>query len=495
MDSLHALLIWPENFLLSLLVLFFAAVPILYGARQAMHSLLQAMFRAVSNPLRLMSRWLFKSADALRERNKLVLLARGREEVSHGIVKEFDRVTALVERDLHGYPALQRKLMDEITRIEEEFQKCGEVPPPPPEWTKAVATIAKIKPSSDGLVERILEDISNSIEEIYEKVTAEYRESSRQRHNILKNFMPFWRSVDRTLKRVDKDLTGMQQSAAKIDEQVEKYKQIHAKSEMAEHTLTSSSTTLFVISLLTITIAAGGAFVNFWLIERPMAAMVGGSEYIVGDIQASYLAAMVIIFFETLMGLFLMESLGYTHLFPLNNLNNRMRRWLVWISFSILLILAGVEVALAVMRDMIISADIALKQELAGGEVMTAAVTSTWALNIPKAAQMILGFTLPFALAFVAIPLEHLIHSGRTVVGALLVLGIRGLGFAMRFLSNMAHQIGGGIKHLYDAIIFLPLIIERAMLNRGPRPTLLAPDGSSKLASFSKHRATGEHVL
>ncbi|HSD95619.1 MAG TPA: hypothetical protein VLB06_00615, partial [Sulfuricaulis sp.] len=296
----------------------------------------------------------------------------------------------------------------------------------------------------------------------------------------------------RTLKKVDKDLGGMQQSAAKIDEQVEKYKQIHAKSEQAEHSLTSSSTILFVISLLAIMIAAGGAFVNFWLIERPMSAMVGGSEYIVGDIQASYLAAMVIIMFETLMGLFLMESLGYTHLFPLNNINNRMRRWLVWISFSILLILAGVEVALAVMRDMIISADIALKQELAGGAAVTKAMANSWALDIPKAAQMILGFTLPFALAFVAIPLEYLIHSGRTVFGALLVLGIRGLGFAMRFISTMVHQIGKGTAHLYDAIIFLPLIIERVVLNRSTRQPALPPGSSGSMAAFPKHR---EHVL
>lgn len=487
----NALLIWPENPLLSLVVLVIAVIPILYGARQAMHSLLHAVFRGISNPLRLASRWLFKTADLLRERNKLVLLARGREEVAHGLTREFDRVTQLVQRDLQGYPALQRKLMDEITRIEEDFQKCGEVPPPPPEWTKAVAAIAKIKPSGDGLVERILEDISNSINDIYEKVVAEYRESYKQRHNILKGFMPFWRSLDQTLRRVDKNLTGMQQSAAKIDEQVEKFKQIHAKSEQAEHSLTSSSTILFVISLLAITIAAGGAFVNFWLIERPMAAMVGGSEYIVGDIQASYLAAMVIIFFETLMGLFLMESLGYTHLFPLNSINVRMRRWLVWISFGILLILAGVEVALAVMRDMIISADIALKQELAGGNAAVSAVANSWALDIPKAAQMILGFTLPFALAFVAIPLEYLIHSGRTVFGALLVLGIRGLGFAARFLSSMTRQMGKGVEHLYDAVIFLPLIIERVLINRGAQ----AGRKAGGMAAFAKHAANEEHVL
>jgi len=490
MDSWQALLIWPGNPVLSLLVLFVMVIPVLYGARQAMHSLLHALFRAIGNPLRLGSHWLFKTAEELRLRNKLVLLSHGREEISQGIVKEFDRVTSLVQRDLHGYPALQRKLMDEITRIEEDFQKCGEVPPPPPEWTKAVAAIAKIKPSGDGLVERILEDISDSIDEIYEKVVAEYRESSKKRHDILKGFMPFWRSVDQGLNRVDKNLNGLKQSAAKIDEQMEKYTQINANTEKAEHTLTSSATTLFVISLLVMLIAAGGAFVNFWLIERPMEAMVGGSEYIYGNLQASYLAAMVIIFFETLMGLFLMESLGYTHLFPLNGINNRMRRWMVWIAFTILLILAGVEVALAVMRDMIVAADVALKQELAGGAAAAAAANVGWALNIPKAAQMILGFTLPFALAFVAIPLEYLIHSGRTVFGMLLVLGIRGLGFATRFLSSMTRQIGKGMEYFYDAVIFLPLIIERVLVNRGSGTA----GASGGRTAFSK-RGTGEHVL
>ena len=38
MEILHALIIWPDQLLLSLLVLFFIAVPILYGARQAMQT-------------------------------------------------------------------------------------------------------------------------------------------------------------------------------------------------------------------------------------------------------------------------------------------------------------------------------------------------------------------------------------------------------------------------------------------------------------------------
>src|SRR3990170_916129 len=111
-------MIWPGNPALSAVVLFLIALPFLYAARRPMQGLFRWLTRALSNPLRLGARWLASSAVLLRQRNRLVLLAHGREEAMKSIEREFERVTAVVQRDLQGYPALQRKLMDEITRIE-----------------------------------------------------------------------------------------------------------------------------------------------------------------------------------------------------------------------------------------------------------------------------------------------------------------------------------------------------------------------------------------
>ncbi len=490
-------MIWPGNPALSAVVLFLVALPFLYAARRPIQGLVHAIARSLANPLRMASRWLFAGAAELRQRNRLVLLAQGREETMKSIEREFERVTAVVQRDLHGYPALQRKLMDEITRIEEDYQKCGEVPPPPPEWTQAVEAIARIKPSGDGLVERILADISQSVDEIYEKVTAEYRKSYEHRHKILKGFQPFWRSLNTTLGKVSKNITGLQDSAAKIDAQMEHYKQINANLDKSEHSLAASASIQFAISGLVMLIAIGGAFVNFKLISLPMSAMVGGGDYVAGDLQASEVAALVIIMFETLMGLFLMESLRFTHLFPLSNLNEKMRRTMMWISFSILLVLAGVEVALAVMRDLIVAADVALKQSLSTA-VVAAPLETGWVTKIPTAGQMILGFTLPFALAFVAIPLEYFIQSSRTVFGAATVLLIRALGLLLRVLGSFIKQLGNAVCMLYDALIFLPVLIEKAVTgSRGIR-TLPAGKGEG-IAPFPKRltdherTATGEH--
>ena len=494
MVSGTAWMIWPENPALSAIVLFFIAMPLLYAARRPMQGLFRAMTHAFSNPMRLGARWLSSSAVALRQRNRLVLLAHGREEAMKVVEREFERVTAVVKRDLQGYPALQRKVMDEITRIEEDYQKCGEVPPPPPEWTKAVGAIAKIKPSGDGLVERILSDINQSIDEIYEKVVAEYRRAYGERHKILKGFQPFWRSLQHTLNKVDKNITGLQNSAAKIDAQVEKVQHINDNLDKAEHALGASASIQFAISGLVMLIAIGGAFVNYKLIALPMSAMVGGGDYITANLQASEVAALVIILFETLMGLFLMESLRFTHLFPLSNLTEKMRRTMMWISLSILLVLAGVEVALAVMRDLIVSADVALKQSL-GSSAAVVPMDASWMTKIPTAGQMILGFTLPFALAFVAIPLEYFIQSSRSVFGNVLVLGIRTLALLLRILGVIIKQIGNALCMLYDALIFAPLLIERMVTGGrskgGSTPADVAP--FSKRLSEVERSTTREH--
>jgi hypothetical protein len=460
MSFAEAVLIWPDRPALSFLVLFVIAMPFLYVARDPIHALIGRLVRVIVNPLRLISRWLSETAIKMRLRNREVLFAHGSREVRLSIEREFERVTTLVQRDLEGYPAMQRKLMDEITRIEEDYKQSGEVPPPPPEWVKAVDGFAKIKNNGDGVVERILADIRDSIDDIYKKIIAAYRGAYQERHHILKRSLPFWRSANQTLQKVDRNITGLHDSAAKIDANVIKLQGIFGKNNETENSLTSSSSTQFFISGLVMLIAFGGAYVNFKLISLPMSAMVGGGDYITANLRAAEVAAMVIIMFEALMGLFLMETLRFTSLFPLGNMTEKMRRYLMWASLIILVILAGVEVALAVMRDTIVAADVALKQTLGSGET-GAAVEAGWVTRIPTFGQMILGFTLPFALAFVAIPLEYFIHSGRIVLGALFVHSLRGAAFVLRLGANLIRETGKLLIASYDIVIFVPLAIER----------------------------------
>jgi hypothetical protein len=460
MSSSEFWMIWPGNAMASALILFAIAMPFLYAARKLVHELLRAVIHTISGPLRLGARWLFAAARDIKERNKAVLLAHGHEEVGQLIEREFERVGALVTRDLEGYPALQRKLLDEITRVEEDYKKSGEVPPPPPEWVGAVTAIAKIKSDGNEMVQRILEEINRSVNRIHDKVLAEYRRAYETRHKILNGFMPFWRSLDKTLAQVDKKLTGLQDTSSAIDAQMAKYEQINKKTEKAEHALTVSAFTQFAIALLVLLIAAGGALINFKLIALPMSEMVGAGDYLTASLRTSEVAALVIIFVEATMGLFLMEALRITHLFPrIANLNDTMRRRVLWISLTLLVTLAGIEAALALMRDLLIQdkqallQSLATTQQIASGDPLLA--------RIPTAGQMLLGFILPFALAFVAIPLESFIYSARTVGGSTLVMLVRIAAFSLRVVGNFMRHLCKVLITMYDVLIVLPLLVER----------------------------------
>ena len=173
--SFQSWLLWPDNVPLSMLVLIVVGMAFMYAARRPMHDLIRSLGHVVGGPLRMAARGLAAAANEINQRNKAVLLAHGRQELGQRVEREFERLGAIVTRDLQGYPTLQRKLLDEITKIEEDYKKCGEVPPPPPDWTEAVAAIANVKSTGNELVLRVLEEIKRSVNAIHDKAIAEYR--------------------------------------------------------------------------------------------------------------------------------------------------------------------------------------------------------------------------------------------------------------------------------------------------------------------------------
>lgn len=123
MNDLNSWLFWPDHIALSVLALFFLVTIFLYAARVPAHNVIISLCNLAAHALRFAARWLLHAAEGLRQRNKSVLLAHGQAEVTSQIEREFERTTALVRKELAEYPAMQRKMMDELTRIEEDYLK------------------------------------------------------------------------------------------------------------------------------------------------------------------------------------------------------------------------------------------------------------------------------------------------------------------------------------------------------------------------------------
>ena len=462
MSMADLLTLWSDQIALSVIVWLFVIIVLMYFARQPAHSAIRDFSVVLRNAMRLASRSVILANKNLKERNRQVLIQTGREATERYIEREFQRVEDVVNRDLSTYPSLHRELKEQVTNIDEDYHQSSEVPPSPPAWIKAVEAVANIPSNGDPTVGKILGDIQTTINNVHNTAMQEYRSSCKERHMLLKKMMPYWRKVGRSLDHVDKKITSLESRSRVIDQQIEKYESIMSETDSAVRMLSSSSMTQFVISAIVLTIALLGALINFQLIALPFSEMVGANTYI-GDMKAADVAALFLVFMETALGIFLMDALGITRLFPIiHAMDDRMRQRMIWAVLTFLLIFACIESSLAYMRDYLAADREALTQSLAG--VAVAAPEFRW---IPSMGQMVMGFILPFALAFVAIPLESFIHSSRTVLGVGMTGVLQGLAATLRLTGNIFHTMGHVMISVYDLIVFIPIKIGQMFVQRG----------------------------
>jgi hypothetical protein len=330
-----------------------------------------------------------------------------------------------------------------------------------------VATITALPNNRDLAVNKILENIKQSIDDAHIQSLTAYQKVSSNRHKILAKMQPDWRQLDNKMDHVKDKVDALEERGQIIDQQIAEYLTIRTGEDKAANILATSSLTQFFISGLVLTIAALGGLINCQLIAMPMSEMVGGTNY-VGSVKTSDIAALVIILIEIAMGLFLLESLRITHLFPMiGSMDDKIRRRMMVISLSILFILAGIEASLAYMRDLLAMDHETLQQSLlattASGTQVVADGSSAQFRWIPSVGQMIMGFILPFALAFIAIPLESFIHSLRTVLGLFAIAILRSLHLVLRSSASMVTQVNKVIISLYDLIIMMPLSAEKGL--------------------------------
>ncbi|WMS87139.1 hypothetical protein [Pleionea litopenaei] len=452
------LLLWSDHPTVSVMVWFTIIVLVLYLGRHQAHNLLSSIGQGVYSTMRLWSFTLRRLEQALKQRNREVLLAEGARACEKSIEREFERVNDLVKRELSQYPTLHREISEAIESIENDYQKSSDITPLPPAWGDVVETITALPNNGDSTVNRILSNIKKAVEDSHQQTLKAYKKAAAERHQLLASMQPNWRKLNEKMGKVNEKITGLDDRSNAIDEQMKKYEAIRANSDSAFSALSSSALTQFFISGLVLVVAILGGLINFQLIAMPMSEMVGGTSYI-GAMKTSDIAALVIILIEIAMGLFLLESLRVTHLFPMiSSMDDRMRKRMMIVSFSILFILAGIEASLAYMRDLLALDREALQQSLSGMSATAANAEFRW---IPSIGQMTMGFILPFALAFIAIPLESFIHSLRSVLSVLAIGVIRSLQVIVRIFGGIVRHTCNALIQLYDLVIMLPISIER----------------------------------
>ena len=443
-----------SNPFLSMMIWIVLLLAALYFARKPFHRAVGSLAKIIHNAMRLTATSVLSAERKLAQRNREVLMAAGLEKAERLVEREFDRINSAVVRDLASYPHLQRQLLDLTTRLDEDYTSSADVPPSLPNWRPIIESIAGIKHTGDSMVANMLGEINRTLTEQHKSAIDNYRKSNASRYGILRKMLPVWRKAQKALNDVGNAIDNLNRRAKSIDRYMQEYEQIRLQTDKAARLLSSSSLRQFFSSGLFLLIAFGGAVINFNMIALPMSEIIGNTTYI-GIYNTADVAVVVIILIELTMGLFVMESLRITRLFPtIGSMDDKMRRRIIWIAFSLLAILAGLGSVLAFAGDRIAQDLGTVGQPMAGAEQTVSSGM------IPVVGKMVIGFIFPLVLVFVAIPLESFLSSCRTVLGIIVVSAFRLISFGLRLIGNIGYYTGRFVINLYDLLIFPTIWLE-----------------------------------
>ena len=470
---MDAFFFWPANPALSILALWLISSVFLWAAREPMLQVLRNLGKSLEGGLRSIADWCAGAASAMRERSRESLIASNELELGTKMSRELLRIDGAFSKQLGEYATLHRKLDDIMLKFEEDYSSCGTSPPEVPGWAGAVEAVSAINTSTDPNVKKVLVGIRESMEDAEKRALRSYRADTAKRHGVLSKMRPTWKEVRGLIGRMKKSVDKAVQTTTKVDRYVDEYQTILKDREGAARTLTYTALKPFVISLIVLTIALGGAFINFQLIALPMSELVPAAARI-GGVPVSTVSALVIVLMEAAVGIFAMDMLGITELFPkLSTLPPSRKRVILALSLGGLFFLACVESSLAILREQIVEADAILKTALAGGPGTVGTTLSAVSTSkIPVIGQAVLGFILPWILAMVAVPLEMLLDSGRHVFASITVAVLGVAGNAVKMIAHAAQALTTAVPNVYDVYISIPLRIERVI--RSGQPEKLA---------------------
>src|SRR5438132_8259795 len=357
---------WPTNPAASIFALWVVSQIFLYAARVPMHRALREVGRLLGGVFRVGARWCRGLASAAARRDHEMIVEMGKGDTEAKIGREFHRIEGAFAKELSRYPDLHRKIDDAVTKIDADFQECATAAPAAPGWGEAVAGIAKMPRSDDRVVQKVLEEIHKSAQSGEKKALQEFREATAKKHKPLGAMAPAWAALQKLASEVAKAVSGALESTRRIDAYMTSYEKVRAADGKEVRALGWSSTQLFVVSVLVLAVAIGGAFVNFNLIALPRSELVPSGSRI-GGMPVSTVATLVIVLMEVAAGVFAMEMLGITSFFPkLELLPSSRRRMILAVALGGLFMLACIEASLAILREQNVESGNARKGSLAG---------------------------------------------------------------------------------------------------------------------------------
>lgn len=409
------------------------AMVVMYAARARAHRVLYLSTRACARWLRTAARLL----DAVRGRVALqqhaIHAAQVLDQAERRSDRSVQRIAHAIERDLGAFPQLQRRLSDQIERIDRDYHDSADTPPVPPQWLDAVGAVAEIHQHGDGRVAEILDAMHTTLTRSSQDALDEFRFASRRKHGLLRRMLPQWRRASRMLARLDGNVASLVRRADAIEAQITRYASLRAEPEALTLASEARYWLRFVFSAAALTVLGILAVTEHAVLLAPLNVLLPHAPNVYG-LPAAKVEAWVVIGAELVFGMLLLETNRITRMLPGAGLMTRRLRlgaglllallWLATTAFAATLTVFGAP------------ADSRLGHVLAtvGGVVL-----------------------LSLLLLPAGVLVETALNTGRSVLLSLYSGLLALLADVLRAAGWCARLTGRVLIALYDLVIFIPL--------------------------------------
>ncbi|MCG5508801.1 hypothetical protein [Ectothiorhodospira lacustris] len=448
--------LWADNLGVSILIWMIIGILLLYLSRPWLRPALRQAFRLLEWQFRAAAHGLRFAGRKVRHRHQSYLRGVALQRLHLRVDRECRGIHHRLNRDLGGYAILQRRIAEQIERLEEDYRQTRDQVPEEPVWIRTAQALGEAPAKTDPRVNTVLQEIHDTLARAGRDTLDEYRHGNRERLKILRGLLPEWRALGDRLSDLEKGVVAVRDQARHLDVTLSQYQRLKDRS-MPPPALTLASVGQLAVSLLLLGLLLLTGFMNFNLLLMPVTEILGWYPPEGDGFGLSALATLLFLLMPVVVGAMILESRGVTSLLPMvASWDAAGRRRLMWGGILLLGLLVWLSGSLAASRELFIVHEDALGR-LLEGEPDLVPVSLEW---LSLLTLLSLGGLMTLLLALTALPLQLFMQAMGVLVGWWAVVVLQLLAFLSFHLARMMRLLSRFLPRLYDLILFLPLRLE-----------------------------------
>ena len=416
--------------------------PVVLSVSQQLFRIARFMLVKIAARLRLL-------AQRIQARNDQMLMALGRNYLERQIQRQSLHLQQALDKDLSQIEPQGLQLSKLVEKMEDDYVATREPVSEPPEWFRATESLLESRAAQDGnrTLQHLLEQLLERLRAESRLARQEYRQGIAERHELLNQFLPYWRRLLRMQGDIGQGVRRIEQRAERLEKLLERFHGMTTRRDRTLPQAVGSVVVHFLVAALVMMAIGALAVASFWSFSA-------GTQLLLPQVSSANLLLLSVglICGQVLTGLVLLENMQVTRLFrafwTVDGITAHYLRLGAFAGLCVWSLLNGTLAWLAAGIEWQ-----ALEQEAVPNGVLLV--------------RVLLAALTPWLLILFIVPVEPLLNGVRILAGQLLALAVAIAGWTVQLLVLVLRALEGLWLALYE-LVCSPLVTLLALLQKRP---------------------------